>query len=297
MSSKAITPEVLAILERCAFENHVLKLPPGQLERKLYEAVNKVLVTLGGKWNRKLGGHLFEKDPRPSVEAATETGRYLDQKQELQQFWTPPDLAREMCALAKLWIGCDVLEPSAGTGRLVDAAVAYNANVHAVESDQALVLSLDARLAHRVHHFTSACADFLLWSMANPRRLFDAVVMNPPFANSADVDHIRTAARHLLPGGRLVALCSPHPFFATDTKSRQFCGFLEQWQGTVTTIDAGRFKASGTTIETRLIEIRRRVHPDAAAACVGSSGPPRPSGQGRPKPAMGETLDLFGEVA
>jgi hypothetical protein len=46
----------------------------GQLERKLYEAVNKGLDALGGKWNRGMGGHVFGTDPRPQVEALLGTG-------------------------------------------------------------------------------------------------------------------------------------------------------------------------------------------------------------------------------
>jgi hypothetical protein len=48
-----ISESVLAILDGAKIENNIVKLTCGQLDRKTYEAVNKVLVDLGGKWNRK----------------------------------------------------------------------------------------------------------------------------------------------------------------------------------------------------------------------------------------------------
>lgn len=37
------------------------------LDRSQYVAVNKALETMGGKWNKKQGGHVFTFDPRPQV--------------------------------------------------------------------------------------------------------------------------------------------------------------------------------------------------------------------------------------
>ena len=45
----------------------------GQLDRALYVKVNKALEAMGGKWNRKAGGHIFSEDPRPQVEGLLET--------------------------------------------------------------------------------------------------------------------------------------------------------------------------------------------------------------------------------
>ena len=38
------------------------------LPRELYVQVNKALEAMGGKWNRKSKGHVFENDPRSKVE-------------------------------------------------------------------------------------------------------------------------------------------------------------------------------------------------------------------------------------
>lgn len=58
-------------------------------------------------------------------------------------------------------------------------------------------------LAHDVRR-----ADFLELEPEDLGAAFDVVLMNPPFANAADVKHIQHARRFLAPGGRLVAVCA-----------------------------------------------------------------------------------------
>jgi len=42
--------EYLKILQQCTVANNVVKLPEGQLDRKLYQEVAKALELIGGKW-------------------------------------------------------------------------------------------------------------------------------------------------------------------------------------------------------------------------------------------------------
>ena len=51
-----ISDEILGILSRCTVDGNTLYLPDEQLDRKTYTAVNKCLVNIGGKWNRKAKG-------------------------------------------------------------------------------------------------------------------------------------------------------------------------------------------------------------------------------------------------
>jgi predicted RNA methylase len=134
-----------------------------------------------------------------------------------QLFPTPHALAARMVDLAGLAIGMRVLEPSAGTGRLLEALpgivpfglVRQTAlQVVAVEVNSALA----ARLACSGLAGTVRCADFLQCSAdVEDLGLFDAVLMNPPFAQGADIEHITHALKMLKPGGRLVALCANGP--------------------------------------------------------------------------------------
>ena len=62
-----IKENIRDILAECRAEGNVVYLPQRQLERADYEAVNKVLSALGGKWNRKAKGHVFDYEPEEDV--------------------------------------------------------------------------------------------------------------------------------------------------------------------------------------------------------------------------------------
>ena len=116
-----IKKSILDIIASCEIHDKLLLLPPVQLNRTDYVAVNKVLEALGGKWNRKEGGHVFDYDPSEKIEEIILTGEYTDAKKDYQFFPTPPDLAEYLCDLAEIDETTTVLEPSCGKGNIADA--------------------------------------------------------------------------------------------------------------------------------------------------------------------------------
>ena len=174
-----------------------------------------------------------------------------------QLFPTPHALAARMVDLAGLAIGMRVLEPSAGTGRLLEALpgivpfglVRQTAlQVVAVEVNAALA----ARLACSGLAGTVRCADFLMCSAdAGDLGLFDAVLMNPPFAQGADIAHITHALTMLKPGGRLVALCANGP-----RQSASLRPMVEARGGEWEELPADTFKDEGTGVRVALITMQ-----------------------------------------
>jgi hypothetical protein len=84
-----ITDDVTNVLGNSRIDDNRLYLPTGQLDRKLYLAVNKVLEAIGGKWTRKEKAHLFDKPIQDILDEILLTGQYTDAKQEYQFFETP----------------------------------------------------------------------------------------------------------------------------------------------------------------------------------------------------------------
>ena len=174
-----------------------------------------------------------------------------------QLFPTPPDLAARMVDLAGLAVGMRVLEPSAGTGRLLEALpgivpfgqVRQTAlQVVAVEVNAALA----ARLACSGLAGTVRCADFLQCGAdAGDLGLFDVVLMNPPFAQGADIAHITHALTMLKPGGRLVALCANGP-----RQSASLRPMVEARGGEWEDLPADTFKEEGTGVRVALITLQ-----------------------------------------
>jgi tRNA A58 N-methylase Trm61 len=121
-----------------------------------------------------------------------------------QLFPTPQGIARRVVELADIQPGMTVLEPSAGTGALLDA-IGTHAGVTAVEINHALAEAL--RVRYPFHDVR--CADLL--ALGGELGQFDRIVMNPPFDHGSDIDHIKHAFAKLAPGGRLVAICANGP--------------------------------------------------------------------------------------
>lgn len=184
-----------------------------------------------------------------------------------QLFATPAALAARMVELAQLSDGDRVLEPSAGTGRIVDAIAGRGLTgmIVAVEVSRPLADSLRARfetysrpgLGIEVH-----AADFLQ-DMAIGR--FDAVIMNPPFIGGADIKHIKRALQYLKPGGRLVAICAGGPRQAAELRP-----MVDAMGGTWEPLPADTFRESGTGVNTVLLcvdapDVARQDPPEPVA--------------------------------
>ena len=245
-----IEAEVLAVVLRCSAEGNKLRLPDEQLDRDLYLRVNKVLAAEGGKWNRKEKAHVFAH-PAESILARLRAGSYEDPKKDLGFYETPPALAERVVALARIEDGMTVLEPSAGKGALALPAAKAGGEVTVVE-----ILRECADELRRLRFSPVFECDFLAMEFAEGER-FDRVVMNPPFAHNADVEHVTTAYGVLKPGGRLVAIMSAGVEFREDKVHKLFRKLLAETGGIVARLPSGTFKEAGTGVRAIIVQMNR----------------------------------------
>lgn len=178
-----------------------------------------------------------------------------------QLFATPATLAARMVDLADIRPGHRIMEPSAGTGRILDAigAAVSLEHVDAIEINPKLADMLRARYPnlYAVRPF-----DFLSFT-PNPDQLADRILMNPPFIGGADIKHIKHALQFLKPGGRLVAICAGGPRQASELRP-----IVDSMGGTWEPLPADTFKESGTGVNTVLLCV---TAPDVAR-----QDPPQP---------------------
>jgi predicted RNA methylase len=258
-----IDDRVLDILGRFRCSGNVAHRHEETLDRKDYEALNRILEALGGKWTRASkalpgGGHVFPEgtDAAELVEAAILTGSVADPKVG-DAFWTPAPLARRMAEQLGEVDGKLVLEPSAGLGAIATAARMAGGRVTCVERDA----SRSARL--RELGFAVHTGDFL---EVDPSwvGVHDVVLMNPPFSREQDARHVAHALRFARPGGRLVAVTGPGWRFRTTRRAEAFRRLMDAAGAEVEELPAGTFKESGTMVRSLLVRIdvteRTRAH-------------------------------------
>lgn len=236
--------DVLAVLRNMTWgDDGTIGYLHGHLDRKLYQAVNKALGAMGGKWNRGKGGHVFATDPRSQVEGLLDTGALQIERDGF--FETPKAVVDRMVSL--VWPAGSVLEPSAGMGAIADNLP----NTY----DEITCIEKNADRAQRLHEngYAVYCADFTQWNDTT----FDTIYMNPPFEESQDITHVMHAYSLLNADGKIVAIMGEGAFFREDRKATGFRDWLQLVGGWSERLPDGSFKESGTGVATRIVVIEK----------------------------------------
>ena len=244
---KRIDEMTLTILSRVSVEDNKVFLTCGQLDRKDYQAVNKILELMGGKWNRKGKAHIFPEDPTERLEHVLLTGQ-IEEPKKYGYFPTPKKVAEYIIELADISSDHYVLEPSAGQGALADLVLGTGAVVDCIElqSDNVAVL--------KEKNHSVIAGDFLSIPAAS---VYDRVLMNPPFSKQTDIDHVLHALYFLKEGGKLVSIMSAGVLFRDNKKTKDFREMVRSAGGIFERLPEGSFKESGTMVNTCVLVMER----------------------------------------
>lgn len=79
---------------------------------------------------------------------------------------------------------------------------------------------------------------------------YDRILMNPPFSNRRDAEHVQHAYSLLKPGGRIVAIMGEGVFFGQDKKAQAFRQWLEEVGGTSEKLAEGTFMDPSLPVNT-----------------------------------------------
>ena len=244
-----ISEDVAEVLKAADIKENILILN-GQLSRELYQKVNKTLELIGGTWNRKFKGHVFSSNPTEIIANALGTGKIENKKKKFQFFETPVEVAEKLVSYSCTISEENILEPSAGTGRIADVIarrLEHPSHVHFCEVQTEFCDILSEK------GYTKVGDDFLKFF---PEHKYFTIIMNPPFTNGMDIDHVMHAYNNCLaPGGELIAIMSPAFQFREHKKFSQFREFIEYTGAYVEELPDGAFKESGTGTKTVLVKI------------------------------------------
>lgn len=165
-------------------------------------------------------------------------------------FPTPDTLIDTMFAMARVFEGETIREPSAGLGHIADKIqIMYPANeLKVTECNYSLAEVLEQK-GHEVKR-----GDFL-----EETEKADVFFMNPPFENHQDIDHVKHAFNLLNEGGRLVAIMAGNKT-GSNSKIIEFNSFIEEF-GYMQQNEAGSFKSAfnSTGVSTVIVYLEKPI--------------------------------------
>jgi len=190
---------------------------------------------------------VFKLDPREQVEGLIENGSLTVEKDGF--FETPESVVKRMLELVPLPENGElILEPSAGLGAI---AKHLRGNITLIEKNPQRCEELRKQFKNVL------CLDFLVFDPPGNENCYGRIYMNPPFEAEQDIDHICHAYGWLAEGGSMVSVMSEGPFFRNDRKASEFRSWLEDVKGQTEKLPNDAFRISGTSVQTRLICIKK----------------------------------------
>ncbi|MBX6420186.1 MAG: hypothetical protein IRZ06_04135, partial [Nevskia sp.] len=164
----------------------------------------------------------------------------------LDFFPTPEKTADEMVTAADIRPGMTVLEPSAGMGHIAERIREAGVEPDVVE------LSSERRQLLEAKGFNVVGHDFMEMQPSDTPggEGYDRIVMNPPFSDGRDIQHVRHAYELLKPGGRLVAILSEGTFFRNTQQAKDFRSWLESVGATDEKLAEGTFEDRSLPVNT-----------------------------------------------
>ena len=190
-------------------------------------------------------------------------------------FPTPGTIIKTMIDDADIDAGMDVLEPSAGKGDIADM---ITTDLPAVGVD---VVEINSTLRDILEEKGHEVVEFDFLDMKPSDKQYDRIVMNPPFEQGQDMEHVQHAYKMLKPGGRVVSIMSKGPFFRKDKKSVAFREWLKKVDGEVEDLDAGSFtgaeafRQTGVSTAKVIIDKPEKLSGDEIAATYERATLPR----------------------
>lgn len=241
------------VLQACTVEGLTVKLPPGQLDRKLYQDVAKALNLIGGTWKGgKIMGFVFNEPPADLL-AQIAKGTKANIQKEYQFFGTPDNRADIMVQIADIQEYDMVLEPEAGQGAIIKAIHRKHPGhlVHYCE-----LMELNRSVLAKLSNVQYITDNFLKLGRSEVTTgVFHKIIANPPFSKNQDITHIMQMWDCLAPGGRIVTMASKHWQISSNNKETKFSQFIYEIDADIQEVPAGEFKESGTNISTVMITI------------------------------------------
>ena len=261
------TEETLKVLQDLVWSDDGLQAVIVEtLDRATYQRVAKALKAMGGKWSKSDQATLFDADPRDQVEGLIETGTIEVIKDGF--FETPVPIILKLIKMLDLtkeeWRTKEILEPSAGNGAIIKHLLhkymtTTDGNLDIPPKGHIEAVEINSNRIHQLRDKWSSLVTYNLdFLKFEPLERYDVIIMNPPFEQQQDIDHVTHAFNNCLKvGGKLASVMADGAFFRMNRKAKDFRYLLEKNYGYSRPNPEGSFKTSGTGVNTRCIVMEK----------------------------------------
>lgn len=246
-----IAPHILTVLQQATFNEPSTIILNGELDRKTYTDTNKLLESIGLKWNRKIKAHISSEDVSEKWYNMIDTGEWVDVQKEYQFFPTPKEIVQQMIDMVN-WNNVEsCLEPSFGTGNILkEFPLMTDITVYGCELNTDMFNKTIKEVGNleNVELFNMDFLDF--------NKSVDCIIANPPFTKLQSIKHFNHMVELLNPNGQLVCIL---PYGDYDKNSsiklrQEFAKFVDDNNCEVVYLDNGDFKESGTMVKTIIVK-------------------------------------------
>lgn len=246
-----IAPHILTVLQQATFNEPSTIILNGELDRKTYTDTNKLLESIGLKWNRKIKAHISSEDVSEKWYNMIDTEEWVDVQKEYQFFPTPKEIVQQMIDMVN-WNNVEsCLEPSFGTGNILkEFPLMTDITVYGCELNTDMFNKTIKEVGNleNVELFNMDFLDF--------NKSVDCIIANPPFTKLQSIKHFNHMVELLNPNGQLVCIL---PYGDYDKNSsiklrQEFAKFVDDNNCEVVYLDNGDFKESGTMVKTIIVK-------------------------------------------
>lgn len=220
-----------------------------------YKKISEFLKTFNLERTKYKKRVAYKNNGEFTIEQVVEIGKKLkgvSLSEKFDFYPTPKELVEKVQNYADIQDTDIILEPSAGTGALLEGL--NSDNCYCVELNPVLCEILNTKGFSKVKN--SSTEEIKL----KEGKEFDKILMNPPFSKRLDAKHIVQVFEYLKKGGTLVAVHSAGITTATDKYSKAFQDLYNNYGITQEKIDSGAFKNSGkgTLVNTVITVLRKQ---------------------------------------
>jgi len=204
-----------------------------------YNRLNKLGITTNEHYRQALREYMDLSSGAGISKEELQKRQIRSEEQELARmkipgfFPTPKPVIDKLMDEADIKSTDTVLEPSAGTGHIADAIKETGAKLTVGEYNRTLFEFLEKK------GYDVKSRDFL-----EHNDKYDKIIMNPPFEQMQDIDHVKHAYNLLNDGGRLVSVMGAGSFLDSKAKVKNFLQWMDDVDGRIVDLPAGSFKGA-----------------------------------------------------